>query len=234
MNSTAQYLMYLSELKKGSGGGNNDFVELVEGTIKSVNNSDIKNVHMYAFVNQSNLTTVNLPNVTSIGNWAFNTCQGLVTISFPNVISVGSTAFGSCNNLVSIDLPKATSIGGSCFSSCASLTSANIPNLNTIPSSAFSNSKAFVSFDASKATSIGKFAFANCSKFQTLVLRSSSLCSLENINAFDGSPFASNGTGGTLYVPSDLIESYQSADNWSTILGYANNNILSIEGSEYE
>lgn len=46
--------------------------------------------------------------------------------------------------------------------------------------------------------------------------------------------FASNGTGGTLYVPQALISSYQSATNWSTILGYANNSIQAIEGSQYE
>ena len=44
----------------------------------------------------------------------------------------------------------------------------------------------------------------------------------------------SNGSGGTLYVPQALISTYQSATNWSTILGYANNQILPIEGSIYE
>ena len=39
---------------------------------------------------------------------------------------------------------------------------------------------------------------------------------------------------GKLYVPSSLISSYQAATNWSTILGYANNQILPIEGSMYE
>ena len=34
-----------------------------------------------------------------------------------------------------------------------------------------------------------------------------------------------------LYVPNDLISSYQSASNWSTILGYANNQIKSIEST---
>ena len=42
------------------------------------------------------------------------------------------------------------------------------------------------------------------------------------------------GSAGTLYVPNDLIASYQSASNWSTILGYTNNQIKKIEGSIYE
>lgn len=50
----------------------------------------------------------------------------------------------------------------------------------------------------------------------------------------NGTPFASGGTGGTLYVPNALKSSYQSASNWSTILGYATNSIQAIEGSYYE
>jgi hypothetical protein len=55
---------------------------------------------------------------------------------------------------------------------------------------------------------------------------------LENINAFNNSPFAAGKSGGTLYVPSAQVAGYQAAANWSTILGY--NSIRAIEGSEYE
>ena len=58
---------------------------------------------------------------------------------------------------------------------------------------------------------------------------------MANVNALNNSnPFANGKSGGTLYVPADMISSYQSATNWSTILGYANNQILPIEGSIYE
>ena len=77
---------------------------------------------------------------------------------------------------------------------------------------------------------------ANCfngaTKLNTLIIRHTNrIISLANINAFAGTPFASNGTGGTLYVPNDLISSYENATNWSTILGYANNQIKSIEST---
>ena len=81
-------------------------------------------------------------------------------------------------------------------------------------------------------------AFANCSTLDTLVIRGgdngSRMMTLANLNAFANTPFASAGTGGTLYVPSALVSTYQSATNWSTLLGYANNNIQAIEGSIYE
>lgn len=71
----------------------------------------------------------------------------------------------------------------------------------------------------------------DCSKLSMIVIRSSSVCSLGGISALSGTPFASGKAGGTLYVPSDLVSSYQSASNWSTILGYATNSIKSIEST---
>ena len=77
----------------------------------------------------------------------------------------------------------------------------------------------------------GAYIFRNCTKLKHLVLRSTTVQSLSNANSFNFTPFASNGTGGTLYVPNNLISSYQSASNWSTILGYTNNQIKSIEST---
>lgn len=81
----------------------------------------------------------------------------------------------------------------------------------------------------------GTMIFASCPKLKTMVIRKSDgICALTSNNAFQATPFASNGSGGTLYVPSALISEYQAATNWSTILGYANNQILAIEGSIYK
>lgn len=77
--------------------------------------------------------------------------------------------------------------------------------------------------------------FGQCSSLTVLVIRKNSVVALQGgINVFISTPFASDGTGGTLYVPQALIASYQAATNWSTILGYANNSIHAIEGSIYE
>lgn len=76
--------------------------------------------------------------------------------------------------------------------------------------------------------------YSNDSKLTVLVLRKSTVAACNNINGFSNTPFASNGTGGTLYVPSALIASYKSATNWSTIIGYTKNMVLPIEGSKYE
>ena len=82
---------------------------------------------------------------------------------------------------------------------------------------------------------IAGYMFKRCYNMDTLIIRNQDIVGLnQTTNVFDYTPFASGGTGGTLYVPSALISSYQSATNWSTILGYANNQILPIEGSIYD
>lgn len=78
------------------------------------------------------------------------------------------------------------------------------------------------------AAIIGTYAFANNSNLTSLTLPSETLVPLANTNAFTGTPFASGNAGGTLYVPSSLIASYQAATNWSTILGYSTNQIQAI------
>lgn len=73
--------------------------------------------------------------------------------------------------------------------------------------------------------------FAQCLKLATLIIRTNAVIAIANENVLLDSPFASSGKGGTLYVPSALISSYQTASNWSTILGYTNNQIKSIEST---
>jgi hypothetical protein len=81
---------------------------------------------------------------------------------------------------------------------------------------------------------LGGAYFDHCSSLTTLVLRNDTVVTLANINAFQGTPFASDGTGGTVYVPAALIESYQTATNWSTLYASGTCNFAAIEGSEYE
>ena len=76
--------------------------------------------------------------------------------------------------------------------------------------------------------------FGYCKNLTTLVLKSETVCTLSNINAFNNTPFASGKTGGTVYVPQALIESYQTATNWSTLYAAGTCNFVAIEGSEYE
>ena len=88
--------------------------------------------------------------------------------------------------------------------------------------------------DFSSVTTIDMNSLANNAKFNTLILRGGSVATLSNVNAFNNTPFKSGGTGGTLYVPNSLKSQYEAASNWSTILGYTDNQIKSIEDSIYK
>lgn len=165
----------------------------------------------------------------------------LESVDFPKYncsgTDYGNLMFSGCKKLNSVKLPSLTRMGSQAFNGCTSLPVIVLPSYhNTLGASTFSGCSNLESIDLGFATSItSSYVFRNCTKLKTLILRGSTLCNFSgNINSFNGTPFASDGSGGTLYVKSALISDYQSATNWSTILGYANNQILPIEGSIYE
>lgn len=129
--------------------------------------------------------------------------------------------------------------GGYAFQSCTSLKTAVFTNLNNasngdIPQQGLSYC-ALEKVDISGSRTIQSNGMRNNASLTVLILRkTAAVVNLQNIAAFTSTPFASGGTGGTLYVPNALKSSYQSASNWSTILGYENNSIQAIEGSYYE
>lgn len=128
------------------------------------------------------------------------------------VANIGAYAFYQCLALRNVNLPSVTLIGDTAFGFCSALESAKLPSVVRIDSS----------------------AFYGCSVLKTIILRSDTVCSLSGIYAFYDTPFASNGTGGTVYVPSALISQYQNATNWSTLYAAGTCNFVAIEGSEYE
>ena len=171
------------------------------------------------------------------GDWLDPTKPTGAVVS--NTISIPAHALQGRTGVTSVSLPNATSMGANSFYGCTALISVSMHSLCVLnETSGFYGCSNLAILDCGGQGDNPRFSstyiLRNCTKLKTLILRNTSAWSLSNINVFQGSPFASNGTGGTLYVPSALISSYQSATNWSTILGYANNQILSIEGSIYE
>lgn len=81
------------------------------------------------------------------------------------------------------------------------------------------------------ATETGSYTFNDCRALSTIIFRRDGVVSLANTGNTVPGPFASNGSGGTLYVPSAQVSQYTQASNWSTILGYPNNQIKSIEST---
>ena len=176
-----------------AGGGGDDVLDtLIDRSITEISSSSATSIGSYAFYSCSSLTTANFPVATSIGTSAFQYCRSLTTANFPVATSIETSAFQNCNSLTTVDFPVATSIGTSAFQNCSSLTTANFP----------------------VATSIRTSAFQYCRSLKSLLLRNNKVCTLSNTNTFNSTPISS-GTG-YIYVPSELIEQYKTANNWST------------------
>ena len=190
------------------------------------------------------ITSFSSESVTRLAQYCFYNCSNLERINLPNAeTSFDGDAVGcfqGCSSLLSIYLPKVTRVWNYMFKSCSNLKTLVLPMLyqlsrpNSVDGDTALEKIDFGGKNTTNPKSLANNWFKDCTSFNTLILRYPQLISLRGTEAFDGTPFASGGTGGTLYVPQDYILSYQSATNWSTILDYTNNSIEAIEGSQYE
>lgn len=189
--------------------------------------------------NTTSLKSLSAPNLTSMtaSPDLLNGCTNLETVNMPKVSSIsGCDRFAQgCTKLTTVHLENCTDMGTNTFYNCTSLASVTFPKSTVFSGNNFYNCSSLQIADILASARINAGTFQNCTVLNKLIIRKTgSVAQLNNINAFASTPFASNGTGGTLYVPQALISSYQTASNWSTILGYPNNSIQAIEGSYYE
>ncbi len=225
------------------GFGQGGISELIDGSIAGeIADNTITNIKAGAFWGCSNITKISFPAVISIGERAFSNCGNLgnyifaTDLSLPELTSIGAYAFfvsslfssvslpklknltdytfGNCSLLVHADMPELETIGDNCFRSCSVLTSVNFPKAKSVGSTVFYDCKKLALVDFPFLTSMASQAFRGCETLSTVILRTDTVCTLANVNAFVGTPIAS-GTG-YIYVPSALIEQYKVATNWST------------------
>ncbi len=200
-----------------TGGGGDTTIEdgLIQNTLTSYYNDRITFVSAYAFYQKTALTDLSLPNLISAGRDAFNNCSLTGVVNLPKFTGASGNAFLGCK-FESIDLPSATKFPNSIFRNCLNLETVIMGNP-----------------DITSAT-IEALAFLSSANLDTLVLKPSTVVTLGAVNAFNETPFASGGTGGTVYVPESLIPEYQQATNWSTLYAAGTCNFAAIEGSAYE
>lgn len=181
---------------------------------------------------ERSITEVN-SGVTSIGSNTFDGCKQLKNANFPNTTNIGYQSFNSCEQLTSVSAPNALIVGGYAFQRCYVLTGVNVPNVTSIDQYAFNYCYALTSLDFPKVTSIGgSRAFGECRALKSVILRSETMCTLSNTNAFTNcyhilgtvhSTYNPNGDkDGYIYVPRALLsdddetKDYRRATNWST------------------
>jgi len=225
-------------------------------SLQSVIANSVTNLVDNAFNGCTSLEETSFPNVTRLAASVFKGCTALKSISLPSLTNLqlynndGVDGFRDCANLESVSLPKLRYIYSQNLFYNTKLQYLVLPvmgkPLYSGPNNCRMGGNMFYQcpeFKALDLYTMYNFNETNCfygdTLFDTLIIRNLSydtntVPSLTSVNVFANSPFASEGTGGTLYVPSRYISRYQSATNWSTIIGYENNQILPIEGSYYE
>lgn len=184
-----------------------DLADIIMNDIENFESHRITKLGKYALAYKTNLKAISLPNLVTSAERAFANCDSLTSLSIPNMRGSTQTYMAAyCSAMTSCDVKNASGVSTYSFYGCSNLTK----------------------IEFNRVTSINANAFANCSKLATLILRSETMATLSNTNAFTSTKIA--GSGGYIYVPSALIDEYKGATNWST---YASK-FKSIEGSAYE
>lgn len=235
------FMEAVGAIEAGSGGGSDElFIARIQNTLEEATLPlSVTYVGQFGFANATSLKRITGNGVTKLDPSAFANCTSLVEVNLPNWSWQfnAKQAFDGCSSLTSISFPALTSLGSSSgytFRNCTSLVSVNLPSLVKGSMQMFSGCKALPLIDLPALVAINSTMFPNCSSLKTIILRRSELVPLEAVSGLNGTPFASGGTGGTVYIPSALIESYQTATNWSTLYAAGTCTFAAIEGSEYE
>lgn len=233
----AQYILQGHEILGVQGqatAGADTLEQYFSNTLTEIDDSSATILIADFFNGKTALENVTFRSLTNVGSASFRNCTGLISAALLVVGALSTNLFYGCANLETVNAPVATSIGAQgTFYNCAKLSSLNAPKVETIWITSFYNCKLLHEMVFDGAPTLQKNAYYQ-SGIERLVFRGDTLATLENVAAFSNTPFASNGTGGTLYVPQNLISQYEQATNWSVILAYPNNQILPIEGSPHE
>lgn len=200
----------------------NDWLDLTKpiGAIVSSITFSAVNVNQYMLERHTGITSVTLLEATKVPYGFVSRCSNLSEFKAPKVTELGGEALREIA-ATAIALPSWVTNGSSTFYGC--------PNLTTVDR-------------GGAGTIVGTYTFRNCSVLSTLILRSTTMVELGGTAAFNGTPFASGGSGGTIYIPKSLYDhlgdgtslDYKAATNWSTLDGYGTVTWAQIEGSQYE
>lgn len=171
---------------------------------------------------------------------AFRGCTSLTSLKLPNITSVPPQCCYGCTSLTVFSAVNATSGGGDLINGCTSLLTVALPKLNDVENNALNKSNSVQTIDV--LGGIIRGAMGNDSSLTTLIIRKTSVSNLVVTSAFNGTPFASGGSGGTIYIPKALYDhlgdgtssDYKAQTNWATIDGYGTITWAAIEGSYYE
>lgn len=159
------------------------------------------------------ITSFSNDTLTSLGDYAFYKCTKLTSVKLDKVTTLSLCVFNGCSSMTSFEAPLLETFSTQAFYGCHALETINLPSVQIVGAQSFRTCKKLNRVDLETATVIAQLAFDKCPLLDTLIIRTPSLCTLDNISALTNTPIA-NGTG-YIYVPDSLVDSYKSATNWS-------------------
>ena len=186
----------------------------------------------------------------NVRSYAFSSASSLVNVTFPAVIgTVGDYAFYG-SGIETIHIKKISKLGPASTASYvfrgSAVKTAVIEDISgsitPFGASCFHLASYLETVDIGKVDKLAYNSFINSTPCNKLILRNPTLIPLGDVRFFQGSVFASGGTGGTIYIPKSLYDhlgdgtsnDYKAATNWSTVDGYGTITWAKIEGTAYD
>ena len=184
--------------------------------ITKVTGKKVTYIGVSAFENCTNLAEIDFPELLETKNFCFRYSK-IKHAYFPKLTKLDYSTFNGLNTLESFYGPLVASIGNSCFQE-TSITEINLPLVKSVDQNTFRYTPLVKADFGSLAEIKGSLPFGNNSKFQTLIIRTETMCALSTGSGFTSSPFTGlDGLVGYCYVPRTLISEYQQATNWSAL-----------------
>ena len=165
------------------------------------------------------------PEITELWPWTLAGCSQLTRLELPNLTRIDYYSLYGCVSLPAFDATKLSSIGTFGFHSCMSLETLNLPVLGRLKEHALGACIRLKKVDLGEVSLIENHAMEECQSLVAVIIRTSVVCQLQNVNAFNrcnhftgevNSTYNPEGLkDGYFYVPRDLVEEYKVAQNWS-------------------
>lgn len=218
--------------------------QLLKNTLTSFSSDFTGDIADKLFKDKTALISVSFNELSgTIKNAAFSGCTNLANVSFPKATVIGGGdgtpgyVFYNCGEIKTLSLKSVTTINGA-YNFQTGGNQLN-PSIIVLPSvigdlgsgDTFRNGRDryFDAIDIGPgATKLPNRCFYQ-SHYKDIILRSSSAVVANNVNSLDGLESTT-----TVYVPNNLISTYESESNWSTAKASKGFAFSSIEGSKYE